>query len=138
MVAQDTQLTTLDLLNLEILGSSLGIIGLSIFIFTSFRSKNVLINSYLSGRPSNSALALNVSALLGRIVLVTAGSIAGYAATIRLIQLTKKAMRNQPMGGTLEPNIWLTIGIWTSFAGGIISLVGDYKRVQESSRVPIE
>lgn len=96
------------------------------------------MNSYQNGRRSQQSLTLLIAALEGRILLVTAGFIAGITSTIRLIQLIHKAMRNQPLNGTLDPNLWITVGVWTSFAGGIMALVGDYKRVQPSRRIPIQ
>lgn len=45
MVVQDERLITLNLLNLEIMGSTIAIIGLSIFILTSYRAKNIILNS---------------------------------------------------------------------------------------------
>ena len=137
MVVQDDRLTTLNLLNLEIIGSLIGIFGLSVFILTSYTSKNILLNSYFNGRHSPQILTLDVAALVGRILLISAGFIAANTAALRLIQLNQKTMRNQPIDGTLEPNIWLTVGSWTAFAGGMISLVGDYKRLQ-SPRLPIQ
>lgn len=112
--------------------------GLAVFILTSYNSKAILLNSYQKGRRSQQRLTLDIAALKGRILLITAGFIAGITSTLRLIQLTHKAMRNQPLNGTLEPNLWITVGIWTPFAGAIMALVGDYKRVQQSPRIPIE
>lgn len=137
MVVQDDRPIILNLLNLEIIGSLIAIIGLSVFILTSYSSKNILLNSN-PDRHSNQTLTLDFAALVGRSLLVTAGFIAANTTTIRLIQLTQKAVKNQPLDGTLDPNIWLTVGMWTSFAGGIIALVGDYKRVQQSPRLPIQ
>ncbi|MBP1759806.1 MAG: hypothetical protein H6Q63_723, partial [Firmicutes bacterium] len=79
---------------------------------------NILLNSYFNGRHSPQILTLDVAALVGRILLISAGFIAANTAALRLIQLNQKTMRNQPIDGTLEPNIWLTVGSWTAFAGG--------------------
>jgi len=138
VVVQEDRLTTLYLLNLEIMGSFIGIFGLFVFIITSNNSKSILMNSYLESRNLRQTLTLDVAALVGRIILVTAGIIAAYTTTMRLTQLTQKVLGNEPLAGTLFPNIWLTVGIWTSFAGGVIALVGDYKRVQQSPRLPVQ
>lgn len=138
MVVQDERLITLNLLNLEIMGSTIAIIGLSIFILTSYRAKNIILNSYLNSGYCPSTLPLDVAALAGRVFLVSAGLLAAYTTTIRLNQLTQKLSLRERQIGTLIPNVWLTIGTWTSLFGGVIALVGDYKRTQQTPRVPIE
>ncbi|EGW36290.1 hypothetical protein [Desulfosporosinus sp. OT] len=139
MVVQDDRLTTLNLLNLEIFGSFIGVISLSLFIFISYTSKNIILTSYLSGRNLRPTFSLDDAALVGRILLVLAGFIAANTTTMRLMLLIQKVLRNEPLEGPLIPNIWLTIGIWTSFVGGLIALVGDYERAQLASpRLPVE
>lgn len=137
MAVQDDRLTTLNLLNLDIMGSFIGIISLSLFILISYTSKNIILSSFFTNRQSRSTVFLDEAALVGRILLVLTGYIGANTTTIRLKLLTQKVIRNEPIDGTLLPNIWLTRGIWTSLAGGIMGLIGDYIRLQQPSRLPV-
>lgn len=137
MTVQDNQLIDLTLLNLDITSSLIGMTSLSLFIFTSYASKNLIMNSSLRNAQFRPAITLDDIVFVGRLIMISAGFISATTSTIRLILLYQKAMRNEPLDGTLSPNIWLTVGIWTSLAGGMIVLIGDYQRTQQSPRVPI-
>lgn len=131
MLNEDDRMT-FTLLNLEIIGSVTAIIGLMLFIVASAAAKDILLSSYFRRNLGNSNLNPDVTAFLGRLLFVIAGFIAASTTTLRLIQRVQKVLRNEPMQGTLVPIIYVTIGSWTSLFGGIIALVGDYRRVQES------
>lgn len=137
MPNQDDRMTY-TLLNLEIIGSVTAIIGLTLFIVASSAAKDILLSSYFRQNLGNSNLNPDVTAVLGRLFFVVAGFIAASTTTLRFLQRTQKALRNEPMQGTLVPIIYVTIGSWISLFGGIIALVGDYRRVQESpSSIPV-
>lgn len=137
MLNQDDRLT-LTLLNLEIIGSLTAIVGLILFIVASITAKDLLLSSYFRRNLGDSNLNPDVTAFLGRLFFVMAGFIAAGTTTLRLIQRTQMILRSEPMQGTLVPIIYVTIGSWTALFGGIIALVGDYRRVQESpSSIPI-
>ncbi|AHF08704.1 hypothetical protein [Desulfitobacterium metallireducens] len=137
MLNQDDRMT-LTLLNLEIIGSLTAIIGLILFIVASTTAKDILLSSYFRRNPGNSNLNPDVTAFLGRLFFVAAGFIAASTTTLRLIQRAQKVLRHEPMQGTLVPITYIVIGSWTSLFGGIIALIGDYRRVQESpSSIPV-
>lgn len=136
MAAQSNPTTTLNLLNLEILGSFLGISGLLILILTSYQAKRDLIAGN-SNRQSNTTIDLDFSALIGRLVLVTAGFIAANTSTLRLKELARQTTKNGDLSQSLSPNVWITLGAWIAFGGGILALVGDFQRLQQP-RVPVE
>lgn len=137
MPNQDDQIT-LTLLNAEIIGSVTAIIGLILFIVASSAAKDILLSSYFRRGRVNSNINPDVTVLIGRLFFVMAGFIAAGTTTLRLLQRTQEVLRNKPRQGTLVPITYVTIGTWISLMGGIIALVGDYRRVQESpSSIPI-
>ncbi|AET69533.1 hypothetical protein Desor_4093 [Desulfosporosinus orientis DSM 765] len=69
--------------------------------------------------------------------MVTAGFIAAYTITLRLKELARRTTKNAHFTESLSPNVWITLGAWTAFGGGILVLAGDYQRVQQP-RVPVE
>lgn len=137
MPNQDDQIT-LTLLNAEIIGSVTAIIGLVLFIVASSAAKDILLSSYFRRGQVNSNINPDITVLIGRLFFVMAGFVAAGTTTLRLFQRTQEALRNKPGQGTLVPITYVTIGTWISLMGGIIALVGDYRRVQESpSSIPI-
>ncbi|MEA4902547.1 hypothetical protein [Desulfitobacterium sp.] len=137
MFNQDDQIT-LTLLSLEIIGSVTAIIGLILFIVASSAAKDILLSSYFRRVQVNSNINPDVTVLIGRLFFVIAGFVAAGTTTLRLIQRTQEVLRNKPGQGTLVPITYVTIGTWISLMGGIIALVGDYRRVQESpSSIPV-
>lgn len=137
MLNQDDRMT-LTLLTLEIVGSVTAIIGLILFILAATTSKDILLASYFGLGPFSSNLNPDVTTLIGRIFFVIAGFIAVSATTLRLIQRAQKVLQNVPIQGTLIPNVYVTLGSWTALVGGLIALVGDYRRVKESpTSIPV-
>lgn len=138
MLNQDDQLT-ITLLNLEIVSSVTAIAGLILFILVSYDAKEeVLFTSYSNQSYTRQNLNFDVTTFIGRLIIIIASFIAAGAATLRLNQRIQKILRHQPMEGTIIPNIYITLGLWIVFMGGLIVSVGDYKRIQESpSATPI-
>lgn len=139
MADQNNLATTLNLLNLDILSSFLGISGLLILILTSYQGKRVLLEPKSNTQNSTATINLDFAALTGRLLLVTAGFISANTNTLRLQELARQAAKNKnrSAAASINPDIWLTLGAWIAFGGGIFALVGDYQRLRNPSRVPV-
>jgi hypothetical protein len=121
VISADDQLT-LTFIDMEILGSTTAIIGLTLFILASFTSRNILLRAYthsgLSLRnPSYVPAILNpdLITVVGRILLVSASLLASITTTMRFFQRATRIKRNEPMGGTLVPITFVTFGSWITF-----------------------
>ena len=139
MAAQNNLSTTLNLLNLDILSSFLGISGLLILILISYQGKRVLLEPKSNNQNSPATINLDLAALTGRLLLVTAGFISANTNTWRLQELVREATKNKSRSAAaaVGPDIWLTLGAWIAFGGGIFALVGDFQRLRNPSRVPV-
>lgn len=123
---------------MEIIGSVTAVLGLMLFILASSAAKDIIYFSYFAPSHFRPRLNPDVTTLRGRLLFVIAGFIAANTTTLRLIQRTQMVLRKEPMEGTLYPIIYVTIGSWISLSGGLIALVGDYRRVKESTRsIPV-
>jgi len=130
--------TTLKLLDLENLGSIIWIVGTFILIIAATNSKKILLETGSDLDPSAN-YGPDVTTFNGRLLWTIANFLASVAATARLMQRQQNLISGKPIAGSLIPNWYIAIGLWISFIGTYIALIGDKKRVEETvSGVPVE
>lgn len=129
---------TLQLLDLENLSSIIWIAGTLILIVAATNSKRILLETGTDLDPSAN-YGPDVTTFNGRALWTIANFLASVAATARLLQRQQNLISGKPIAGSLIPNWYIAIGLWISFIGTYIALIGDKKRLEETvSGVPVE
>ncbi|OCZ49863.1 hypothetical protein [Dehalobacter sp. TeCB1] len=122
--------TALKLLDLENIGSFVWIIGSLILIVAVIESKKSIMKTNSLILPNN--IFPYILMVNGRILWTIANLIAAIAVTGEQIQREKKVLARKPIIGSLIPDNYITIGMWISFIGIFIVLIGDKKRLKEN------
>lgn len=129
---------TIKLLDLENLSSGIWIIGTIVLMIAATDSKWILLETGTDLIPSAN-YGPDVTTFGGRLLWTIANFIAAAVAEARLRQREQTVAEGKPIAGSLLPNRIIAVGLWISFIGTFIALIGDKKRLDETiSGVPVQ